>query len=713
MLSKPNRVSWPALLAAMAMIFVGLAGIAWFQAGSHPIPRGTPVLLVTVDTLRADGLGWVSGKNATPRMDELAHAGVAFANAVASTPLTLPSHASILSGRNPARHGVRDNGQNLPSSVDVLPDRLQHAGYDTAAFVSAFVLLKRFGLDRGFQHYDDQLTSGQEGWLDRPAGLTVNAALEWISQHTANPWFVWIHLYDPHTPYAPPAGFKGDDEHAQYQGEIRYVDREIGRLLDELKALGQDPLVVIAGDHAEAFGEHGEVEHGLFVYDSTTLVPLIFKKTLLKPLRPKIQPRLIDIAPTILDLLGLQPFDQPDGVSLVPTFLGEPQLIPDGYSETFVPWTTYGWSPLATLRSGGWKAIASPVPEIYQVSQDPGEKMDLADTEISRIDRMMLAMQDLKSPRDSLDSTRIQDEETMRELASLGYLGNASIQDIPDHGLLNPRDHLKERNILRHAEFLVHANRLDEALAAFDEVLKSDPSNRYAVLRSGIALLKLNRLAEAIPKLQKSIQIDPGQAETHYALADALTRSGQVEAASQQWMETVRLQPRRAAAWGNLALTLRASGRNDEAMSALQKALEIAPDDVRILQNMALQQRLMGDRKGSILSLEKAAQAGGAEFVYPALLGLQLFDENRIEEAEKWLSRVRMGDSNFAESRFRLAQISLGRGQEELAGIQLSEAIRANPALIQQARQLPGLAPLLNRNGLSSRSPAVESARPR
>lgn len=242
----------------------------------------------------------------------------------------------------------------------------------------------------------------------------------------------------------------------------------------------------------------------------------------------------------------------------------------------------------------------------------------------------------------------------------------------------------------------MHANRLEEALAAFDEVLETDPGNRYAVLRAGISLLKLNRFAEAIPRLRHSIEIDPGQAETHYALADALTRSGQFEAASQQWMETVRLQPRRAAAWGNLALTLRATSRNSEAMNALQKALEIAPDDVRILQNMAIQQRLQGDRRGSILSLEKAANVGGSEFVYPALLGLQLYDENRIEEAEKWLSKVNKSDVNFAESRFRLAQISLSRGQKVEAGIQLNEAVTANPGLLPQARQLPELAALLD-----------------
>ncbi|TAH46208.1 MAG: tetratricopeptide repeat protein [Gammaproteobacteria bacterium] len=662
----------------------------------HRLANGTPVLLISIDTLRPDGLGWVSGKNQTPRIDAIAQSGIAFKNAVAPAPLTLPSHASIMTGRNPARHGVRDNGQNLPESVEVLATRMKQAGYDTAAFVSAFVLLKRFGLDRGFDLYDDHLTNGKEGWLDRPAGETVDSALGWIHERAGKPWFAWIHLYDPHTPYAPPAGFEGADERSRYLGEIRYVDREIGRLLDDLGASGQSPLIVISGDHAEAFGEHGEIEHGLFVYDTTTLVPLLFNHPGLAPAQPRIQPRLIDIAPTILELLGLPTLSESDGVSLAPTMFGKSQSVPNGYSETFVPWTTYGWSPLTALRSDGWKAIGSPVPELYHIAEDPGEQIDLAAREVARSDRMQLAMLNLKSPRDLLDSTRIQDEETMRELASLGYLGNASIQEIPDHGLANPRDHLKERNTLRHAEFLLHANRLEEALAAFDEVLETDPNNRYAVLRAGISLLKLNRFAEAIPRLKRSIEIDPGQAETHYALADALTRSGQYEAASQQWMETVRLQPRRAAAWGNLALTLRATGRNSEAMSALQNALEIAPDDVRILQNMALQQRLAGDRKGSIRSLEKAAESGGDEFVYAALLGLQLYDEQRFEEAEAWLSRVRKNEANFAESRFRLAQILLRRDQNEQARTHLDEALAANPALLQQAKQVPDLAALLS-----------------
>ncbi|HOX71590.1 MAG TPA: sulfatase-like hydrolase/transferase [Dokdonella sp.] len=690
-----SNSGWTVLLPALAMAGAGWIASTWYRQAQHRVPAGTPVLLITVDTLRPDGLGWVAGKNATPNIDALAETGVAFSNAVAPAPLTLPSHASIMSGRNPAHHGVRDNGQNLPEGVALLADRLHEKGYGTAAFVSAFVLLKRFGLDHGFDHYDDQLTSGKEGWLDRPAAATVDAAISWIRQNPDKPWFVWLHLYDPHTPYAPPKGFEGNDEYAQYLGEIRYVDQEIGRLLGQLKQLRQDPLVVLSGDHGEAFGEHGEVEHGLFVYDTTTLVPLIFSSSHLPPSRPTTQPRLIDIAPTILDLLGLPPFDKADGISLADTLFGEPQEIPDGYSETFVPWTTYGWSPLAALRSKGWKVIDGPAPELYHLTSDPDETRDLVNQDVVRSDRMQLAVDALKAPRDALDSTRIQDEETMRELASLGYLGNASVQDIPTSGLANPRDRLKERNILRHAESLMHADRHEAALDAFEQVLQTDPNNRYATLRSGITLLKMNRFDDAIPRLRKSVEIDPSQVETHYALADALTRSGQIEAAIQQWMETVRLQPRRAAAWGNLALTLRASGRNDEAMNALVKALEIAPDDVRLLQNMALQQRQRGDRKAAIGTLEKAASVGGDEFVYPALLGLMLYDEKLPEDAEKWLLRVKPADANYAEARFRLAQIMIARGDREPARASLSEAIRARPSLLNQAHSLPELEALL------------------
>ncbi|MEZ5461815.1 sulfatase-like hydrolase/transferase [Dokdonella sp.] len=664
------------------------------QHSRYQLPDSTPVLLITVDTLRPDTLGWVSGDNATPHIDALARGGAAFADAVSQTPLTLPSHSSMMSGRNPARHGIRDNGQILPASVDVLATRLNEAGYSTGAFVSAYVLRAMFGLDRGFDHYDDELTSGAEGWLDRPAGQTIDRVLPWIRAQRGKPWFAWIHLYDPHTPYAPPAGFEGTDAFSNYQGEVRYVDQELGRLLEAVEGLDPKPLIVLTADHAEAFGEHGEFEHGLFIYDTTTLVPLIFNHPAIAAAQPGYQPRLIDIAPTILDLLGKPGLAGSDGISLVPLLFGKTRETPPAYSETFHPWTTYGWSPLAALHDGGWKVIDGPVPELYNLAIDPGEQNDLAADQPARTDRMILELDPSRSPGDLIDSTRIEDNATMQKLASLGYLGSASTASVPTSGLPNPANMLKERAILLRAESLLRSNRLEQALAAFDEVLQTDPRNRFATLRSGISLLKLNRLPEAVMRLKASLALDPSQAETHYALADALTRSQQFEEAAEQWMETVKLQPRRAAAWGNLALVLSTMNRDEEARRAIHTALEIEPDDVRLLQNLAIQQRKEGLTAEMIKTLERAASVGGDEFTLKALYGLELYDLGRIEDAEPWLRKVESNEANYAESRFRLAQISLRNGHKEKAALLLDQAIQSNPALLPVAKsdkQLSGL----------------------
>jgi arylsulfatase A-like enzyme/tetratricopeptide (TPR) repeat protein len=686
-------------LIIVVLLAVSVAAIlAWrILPGQARLPSSTPVLIVTIDTLRPDALGFVAGRNETPRIDALARSGVAFGNAVSATPLTLPSHTSLMSGRYPARHGIRDNGQVLPESVHVLAERLRENGYATGAFVSAYVLRAMFGLDRGFDHYDDELTEGKEGWLDRPAAQTIDAALPWIEAHRNEPWFVWIHLYDPHTPYAPPADFAGSDPHSNYEGEVRYVDRELGRLLDRLAEWQEHPLIVLTADHGEAFGEHGEEEHGLFIYDTTTLVPLIFQHDRIPPSQPSGQPRLVDVTPTILDLLGITDSDQPDGISLVPALLGESLIIPDAYSETFHPWTTYGWSPLAALHHDGWKVIDGPDPELYDLRSDPMEKKNLVQHEAARADRLILSMESHRNPPDATDSTRIDDEATMRKLASLGYVGNASTTDVPKTGLANPRDMLRERDLLRNAEFLMRSGQLERALQVFDKVLETDPDNRYATLRAGISLLKLNRLPEAVERLQASLKLDPGQAETHYALADALSRSGRLAEAVPQWMETVRLQPRRAAAWGNLALVLNKLGRQAESMSAIKTALEIEPESLQLLQNLALQQRVSGDRAGSIATLEKAAQVGGSDFLYVALLGLQLYDEGRIRDAQHWLSKVKPNDRNYAESLFRLAQIKLGDDVPDEARKLLVEAIQRNPSLKPVALADPKLKELLSR----------------
>ena len=299
----------------MKRFVLALAGLACAAAakGAPPATKPPSILLVTIDTLRPDAVGWVAGRNETPVFDRLAREGFRFRSAVAPVPLTLPSHASILTGLLPLRHGVHDNGQLLPQSFPTLASHLRAQGYRTAAFVSGYPLQRTFGLDRGFTTYDDTLPHGKEGWVERQAHETTAAALSWLKTARA-PWFVWVHYYDPHDPYDPPRAFWRPGPRGAYDGEVAAVDNALGQLLQGLDALGAaDRLTVVTADHGEGLGEHQEHTHGYFIYDSTLLVPLVFH-------RPgRIAPgegdpaRLIDVAPTILAASELPPLPRRTG----------------------------------------------------------------------------------------------------------------------------------------------------------------------------------------------------------------------------------------------------------------------------------------------------------------------------------------------------------------------------------------------------------------
>jgi len=280
----------------------------------------------------------------------MAAQGVRFPAAVSPAPITLPSHTSIMTGYFPRRHGVRDNGQVVPAAPPTLAEAVQKAGYATAAFVSGFPLASQFGLDRGFGHYDDGFVRGSGQLLERPAEETTTAALAWVKA-AREPWMLWVHYYDPHDPYDPPAKFRRSGPRGAYDGEVTYVDGAIGRLRANLPvAATASLLTVFAADHGESLGEHGENTHGYFIYDSTLLVPLVFHFPRRLAPREGKEARLVDVAPTILDLLGLPSLPATDGVSLVPTLEGREQEVPAAYLETQRPWISYGWSPLSAVR---------------------------------------------------------------------------------------------------------------------------------------------------------------------------------------------------------------------------------------------------------------------------------------------------------------------------------------------------------------------------
>jgi arylsulfatase A-like enzyme/Tfp pilus assembly protein PilF len=662
-----------------------------------PAGRRQPnVLLITIDTLRPDALGWIGRTNDTPAIDALAARGFRFPRAVTPVPLTLPAHTSIMTGLLPRRHGVRDNGQTFGTGSTTLAETLRAAGWSTAAFVSGFPLQRLFGLDHGFDHYDDALPEGREGWVERFAADTTAAALEWLAA-APQPWFVWVHYYDPHDPYEPPRAFWGPGERGAYLGEVRYTDYGIERLVDGLpKGDGRTTLTVLTADHGEALGDHSEKRHGYFIYDATMTVPLVLIEEGVISAGESLAPaNLVDIAPTVLELIGLPPLEEADGVSLA-RHLRDPRTpLPAAYLETRLPWIFFGWSPLRAIREREWKLIEAPRPELYDLTSDPGEQRNLIDHRPEEANRLRALLHGVEQ-RPPAGSSTVADDEVLARLRALGYVGAGGGDDEIPTGLPDPKDRLELRDRLQEGEQLLEAGRHAEAVQRFDEVLAIEPDNRFAVLRSGIALLKDGRIEQAIARLERSTVLDPNRAEAHYALADAFMRNGSYQRAAIHWREVVRLQPRRGEAWFNLGVAASRSDATAEALSAFRTAVELEPDETPMLAALAHAEADAGMDASAIAHLDRIrALAGDEDFNERALLGLLLARQDRPEEASRWLRTARPGEPRFAEARLELARMEATAGRSGSARAALDEALTADPGLRTAAAADPGLATLL------------------
>ncbi len=680
------------------MVLAGMA-LATVLAATPPMAeaRRPDVLLITVDTLRPDALGWISGRNDTPNLDRLAAEGFRFPGAVAPVPLTLPSHVTLMSGLNPPRHGVRDNGEQLGEGPVLLAAALGTAGYATAAFVSGFPLSRQFGLDRGFEHYDDELSAGSGAWLERPASETTAAALAWLGG-ARSPWFLWIHYYEPHYPYlAHPKGGGpvADNGRGAYDGEVAAVDRALAALLDGARASASTLLTVFAGDHGESLGEHGESTHGYFIYDSTVLVPLVFHyPEVVRPRSSTAPARLVDVAPTALDLLGLPPISDTDGISLAPLLAGQEIEVPPAYLETYQPWHSYAWAPLVGMRSAEWKWIAAPRPELYHLTLDRGEARNLAESEpktVAGLDRLL--RQIVRGSR--TEATRIEDAEAQRRLAALGYVASGVRSAGPSGGEPDPKDRLALRELLTVGEEQAERGELTGALARFDEVLAAEPDNPLALSRSAAVLVRLGRAPEAVARLRRAADASPEQVETRALLAETLGEAGEHAAAAAEWMEVVDRLPRAPRYWSNLGAELGRSGRPAEAVTALERAWELEPDDPDRLVRLAFGEYAAGRRREAAEHLGAVAERLGDRFPHSGALGLILLELGEGDAATPWLRRAGAAEPEFAEARWRLARLELERGDREAARRALVEAIGAAPEMRARAIADPDLSSLL------------------
>lgn len=684
---------------ALLIIVLAAAVAAGYWSLRAPARR-VPILLVTIDTMRADAIGHIGGGTHTPVMDGLIREGVLFADAATAAPTTGPSHASILSGEFPFRHGYRNNGQQLPEALSWLPSTLHDAGYATAAFVSGFPLDHMFGFARGFDHYDDDFgraPGNRFALSERSAEATTRAAMEWLSGAGSKPWFAWVHYYDPHAPYAAPSAYAQDGPRGDYLAEVAYVDHWLGELVASARRQDPDVVVIVTSDHGEGLGEHDEYDHGMLLYQSTVRIPLIFSA----PGRFKAHEdphvaRSVDIAPTVLALAGLPVAANSDGIDLQGLLNGRDADIPPAYSETFFASATYGFAPLRSLRSGAAKRIEGAHARFFDLASDPAEAVPLdavqAGVPAARLESLLARVPLVPPGKPASGST---DAEAMARLRSLGYLGaGTSLDQQRWDPAIDPEDHLAEHNELLRAQETLDRGDLVMAQARYQAILSLSPDNRVAWLRLGGIQRARGDQATALASLGRAVELDPLNAEAHYQLAQLLTEARRYAEAIAHWEVVTSLQPARAAAWSNLGTCQWFSGLKDAALKSLEKAVQVAPKDATLRENLARLQLQSGRDSGAIESLIALAEIEPARFGMAGVLAERLARSGRVEESEQWLARSRPGQEAYADAHVALA-IALFSLDRAKAADHLREALRADPRRTPAIMADPELAALL------------------
>jgi len=623
-------------------------------------------VLVTIDTLRADHVGcYGATTEATPTLDALARRGVRFETAISPAPLTLPSHATLFTALDPPAHGVRSNGAfRLDEGPATLAERFRSAGFATAAFVSAFVLDRRFGLTRGFERYDDELGVQDEdvGVESRRAGETVDAALGWLEDAPAR-FFLWLHLYDPHAPYEPPEPHQTRQLGRPYDGEIAYADAELGRLLAALDARFPDgrTLVLVTSDHGESLGEHGEPTHAFTVYDATQRVPLI----LAGPSVPAgvVEPRLVrlaDVAPTLLALAGLPPLDGVSGASLLPA-PGAPREPGAGVAwvETLAPQLDLGWSPLLGVRTPEHKYVRAPRPELYELASDPGETRNLAAERpdlVAELDALVAARAAGQRAQPNLGV----DAETAERLRALGYLSApepaASGRPLGEVGGPDPKDEIGKLEVLREVLTFLKQRRGREALERFAAL--GALGFELELLRGEAALLA-GELDAARASVERAQRLDAGRANPRVLLGRIEEAAGRLDRADAAFREALRLDPEAGGAAVGLGRVAEARGELDAARAHYEKARTLRRIEAEALWRLAA------------LEIER----GGPEAARPLLAELpQSF-------------------ARSPEAAARLARAERAAGRLDLARLRVKGSLREYPdasELLELAEELGG-----------------------
>jgi arylsulfatase A-like enzyme/Flp pilus assembly protein TadD len=673
MFQRPPSCSLIVSIVAAAL-FPAVAAAAGAPA-SKPAraPKSPPrpnVILITIDTLRADHVGCYGAQSVkTPTLDGLARDGVVFERAISQVPLTWPSHAVILTGTYPFQNGVQDfTGQPLAPQFRSVAQAFKQAGYATGAVVSAFVLDRSWGLGRGFDFYDDAFSAEafqkkDIGLVDRRAEESVAHALAWLKKTPRQPFFLWLHLYDPHNPYNPPEPYRTEYKSHLYDGEIAYADHELGRLIAWLKQskLYDSSLIVALSDHGESLGEHGEDEHGFFVYNATVHVPLIVKPPAGSNIRPNRRREPVEtaaVAPSLLQLASVRDSIKRQFQSRG-LFAADPANSDPAYSETLYPFSSFGWSPLHGLENERFHYIDAPQPELYDLEADPGETRNLVAQQPATVavlkEKLQQRLAHNPFTRQDANAGNLS-PDAQEKLRALGYFGfRAAVSpEALKQGLADPKDKLGEFNAILKAQDAFQRGDAGQAEALLASVQKQDPKMYVIPFLLGESALRKQDWQHAAEQFQRTLELNPNFDNAMTGMARALAKLGRAGDAK-TWLNKALLNnPQNYRAWYELG-TLEAKANPSIALEDWNKALAIQPNFAFLQRDVGMLQFQQKNYAAAVTHLSRASQLGLNEAPLYNFLGIALSQTGQVERAAASYRKALDLDPSLAEAHLNLA----------------------------------------------------------
>jgi len=702
--------------AGVLLLAAATAGVWWTERRTRapsggPAPRN--LLVITLDTTRADHLS-VYGANAArvPNLERLAREGVRFDNAFTPAPVTLPAHVSLFTGLYPTAHGVRNNGTfRLGDEAFTLAEALRAQGFKTAAVIGSQILDSRYGLDQGFDLYDDRLPPEEKVhtfFVERPAAAVAERGLAWLGERGEERWFLWMHFFDPHYEYNPPEPFRSEYAQSPYDGEIAYADSQAGRILDLLRQRGwlDRTLVVVAGDHGESLGEHGESTHGVFIYDATTHIPLLMRHPGRLGQGRQITPlvRLVDVMPTALDLLEVpRPAQALHGESLVPLVAGQPEPARTAWLESWLPRFNYSWSELRAVRDLQWKYVQAPRPELYDLRADPREERNLVARDLARADEYHARLEQIEraaAPAGGQDLAHAQqlDAEMREGLAALGYITVAGSGPEPP-SLPDPKDKIGEYEEMARALALMKKGRDAEAVPIFETAVRANDQSGYLHRQLGNAYRRVGRLEDGLRELLRSLDLDPGSFGTLSDLGSAYFEANDLRRAEEIFQQVLKINSHVGVAYSNLGLIAQKRARKAEAMRYYERALEEDPNLLRSLINLGTLYEEAGRRDDAVRLYLRASELDPEnEKAFFSAAYLQ-FQAGRYDEALAILERAQKAHPDSVKPALYRAQVYQKRGDLDSAEQELRAALARHPSSAEVRQGLAVLERLRQRGG--------------